>query len=210
MKKWKCTVCGYIHEGIEPPEKCPVCGADRTKFVEIPEAGGQPTGNQTELTDKSKPAGVRGVYALAALWMTKLHVHPISVHLPNGVLPVAVLFLLLSSFFQLTPLGQAAFYNLIVVVIAMPLVFFSGYIDWKNRYGGQLTGLFITKMACAVSIFGLGLALIVWRMIYPAAADSGWRMMFLLLHLFILAAAGLAGHLGGKLVFKDTPDEHRR
>ncbi|MCK5580464.1 MAG: rubrerythrin family protein [Candidatus Omnitrophica bacterium] len=23
--KWKCSKCGYIHEGIEPPEICPVC-----------------------------------------------------------------------------------------------------------------------------------------------------------------------------------------
>ncbi len=23
--KWKCSVCGYIHEGIEPPPKCPCC-----------------------------------------------------------------------------------------------------------------------------------------------------------------------------------------
>ena len=22
---WKCSVCGYIHEGTEPPEKCPSC-----------------------------------------------------------------------------------------------------------------------------------------------------------------------------------------
>ena len=35
MKKWQCTVCGYIHEGDEPPEECPVCGADRSKFIEI-------------------------------------------------------------------------------------------------------------------------------------------------------------------------------
>jgi rubrerythrin len=32
-KKWKCTLCGYIHTGEEPPEKCPVCGAARDKFV---------------------------------------------------------------------------------------------------------------------------------------------------------------------------------
>jgi mannose-6-phosphate isomerase-like protein (cupin superfamily) len=37
MKKWRCTMCGYIHEGAEPPEKCPNCGADRTKFVEYAE-----------------------------------------------------------------------------------------------------------------------------------------------------------------------------
>ena len=23
--KWKCSKCGFIHEGTEPPEKCPVC-----------------------------------------------------------------------------------------------------------------------------------------------------------------------------------------
>ena len=25
-KKFKCNVCGYIHEGDAAPEKCPVCG----------------------------------------------------------------------------------------------------------------------------------------------------------------------------------------
>jgi rubrerythrin len=24
--KWKCSVCGYVHEGTEPPAKCPCCG----------------------------------------------------------------------------------------------------------------------------------------------------------------------------------------
>jgi rubrerythrin len=23
--KWKCSVCGYVHEGKEPPAKCPAC-----------------------------------------------------------------------------------------------------------------------------------------------------------------------------------------
>jgi rubrerythrin len=23
--KWKCSLCGYIHEGTEPPNKCPSC-----------------------------------------------------------------------------------------------------------------------------------------------------------------------------------------
>ncbi|MBO7598332.1 MAG: NADH peroxidase, partial [Bacteroidales bacterium] len=26
-KKWICTVCGYVHEGDEAPEKCPKCKA---------------------------------------------------------------------------------------------------------------------------------------------------------------------------------------
>ncbi|MGE4577105.1 MAG: FAD-dependent oxidoreductase [Candidatus Methanomethylophilaceae archaeon] len=32
MKKWRCTVCGYIHEGDGPPEICPQCGAPKEKF----------------------------------------------------------------------------------------------------------------------------------------------------------------------------------
>lgn len=35
MKVWRCTVCGYIHNGDEPPEKCPNCGAAKDKFVEV-------------------------------------------------------------------------------------------------------------------------------------------------------------------------------
>jgi rubrerythrin len=31
-KKWICTVCGYVHEGENPPEKCPTCGAPAEKF----------------------------------------------------------------------------------------------------------------------------------------------------------------------------------
>jgi rubrerythrin len=35
MRKWICTICGYIHEGDEPPEVCPVCGAPRMDFEEL-------------------------------------------------------------------------------------------------------------------------------------------------------------------------------
>ncbi len=34
MKKWVCPVCGYVHEGDVPPEKCPQCGVPGAKFVE--------------------------------------------------------------------------------------------------------------------------------------------------------------------------------
>ena len=30
---WKCSVCGYIHEGGEAPENCPKCGSPKEKFV---------------------------------------------------------------------------------------------------------------------------------------------------------------------------------
>jgi len=35
VKKFICTVCGYVHEGEEAPEKCPLCGAPKSKFKEL-------------------------------------------------------------------------------------------------------------------------------------------------------------------------------
>ena len=34
MKKFVCPVCGYVHEGDTPPEKCPQCGVPGSKFKE--------------------------------------------------------------------------------------------------------------------------------------------------------------------------------
>ena len=34
MKKFVCSVCGYVHEGDSAPEKCPVCGVPAGKFKE--------------------------------------------------------------------------------------------------------------------------------------------------------------------------------
>ena len=247
MKKWECTVCGYIHEGEEPPEECPVCGADRSKFVEITDAAeapaeatqetdkpaesapGQPEDAEAEPVEsfqmgsagddepqadapepppKKQPAEVLDElfekYQDVTDQMAKYHAHPISVHIPNGVLPVSVFFLFLGLLFGSTGLEAAAFYNLIFVVLAMPLVFLTGYIDWRTQYKGALTSLFKTKMICAAIVFGLGFVLMMWRLIDPnvATPESGARWIFFFFQLIMLAAAIVAGYMGGKLVFK--------
>ena len=33
MKKWVCPVCGYVHEGENPPAECPVCHVSGDKFT---------------------------------------------------------------------------------------------------------------------------------------------------------------------------------
>ena len=34
MKKFVCSVCGYVHNGDEAPKVCPVCGVGADKFTE--------------------------------------------------------------------------------------------------------------------------------------------------------------------------------
>ena len=32
VRKWRCRNCGYIHEGTEPPKKCPACAHAKAYF----------------------------------------------------------------------------------------------------------------------------------------------------------------------------------
>ena len=61
MSKWKCKVCGYIHEGDTPPEACPLCKQPASAFEKIEEApakGGNPyAGTQTEKNLEAAFAG---------------------------------------------------------------------------------------------------------------------------------------------------------
>ncbi|MBE6609034.1 MAG: NADH peroxidase, partial [Ruminococcaceae bacterium] len=37
MKKFVCSVCGYVHEGDSAPERCPQCRVPAEKFNEVKE-----------------------------------------------------------------------------------------------------------------------------------------------------------------------------
>ena len=50
-KKFRCKVCGYVHEGDKAPEKCPMCQAPQSEFEEIVEAG----------ADAAAPAAKKGL-----------------------------------------------------------------------------------------------------------------------------------------------------
>lgn len=52
MKRWRCTVCGYIHEGNSPPETCPVCGAPKEKFELMTETK-QEAGDMVSFTNEA-------------------------------------------------------------------------------------------------------------------------------------------------------------
>jgi len=57
MKKFVCSVCGYIHQGDTPPEKCPQCGVGPDKFSELKE------GEALAWADEHKIGVAKGVDA---------------------------------------------------------------------------------------------------------------------------------------------------
>ncbi len=204
MRKWECTVCGYIHEGDAPPDECPVCAADKSMFVEITDevqAVGSTAAGSSNTT--SKPSLLDTVQAIGTRLILKHHLHPITVHTPNGIIPMAVLFSLITALFGYQTFETAAFYSLIFVLIVMPAVLITGYTVWQERYRGAMTTVFKIKIgASAVTVLSL-VILIIWRIANPniLTAPTSGRWLYIALAVIMLAAVGLAGHIGGKLVF---------
>lgn len=224
MKKWQCLVCGYVHTGDAPPEKCPVCGADKSQFVEVTEMKADAAPKKTTAADKAEkkphtppsertapmpdpapPAPAFLSVAWARQLMVKHHLHPITVHFPNGVIPVAVAFIFLAVIFQCAGLEKASFYNMIFVVLTLPVVLYTGYNEWQLKYKGAMTWIFKVKILAALAVTATSLIIVIWYLVAPGTLEtsSAMRTAYLLLHLIMLGATGIAGHFGGKLVFKD-------
>ena len=220
MKKWRCSVCGYVHEGEEPPEKCPVCGADKSLFDEIIEAAPA----AADVTDEEAPAAAAPpadpravdlgpapasplgrILHLAMEQMLKHHAHPVSVHIPNGLMPVAFIFMILSILFESRALETAALCNMVFVVIALPAVLYSGYVEWQKRYKGLRSRQFMIKITCAAIVAVLAVVVVIWWFANPEIlrVPSSGRTLFMLVNLLSLTAAVVAGLIGGKFVFRD-------
>lgn len=214
VKRWRCSVCGYIHEGDEPPEKCPVCAAPASMFVEIDFEGralGEPEKEEiVPLETKAEEAKAKessSFVDVVGKLILKLHLHPITVHFPNGILPAAVIFLALAVYFKISLLESVAYYNFIFVLVMLPVVLFTGYMEWQKRYNGAKTALFITKILCSIIVLASVNVLVFWRLLdeQVAAAGSSTQLIYLGIAAVALGAAGIAGHLGGKLVFGARP-----
>lgn len=205
-KKWKCTACSYIYEGDEPPEKCPACGADKSMFIEVVDEKINKESEVEEISETAteseskKSSGRSGIIGNLVM---RHHLHPITVHTPNGVIPVAVIFLVLAIVFKAKAFEIAAFFNMIFVLLTMPVVIGTGYHAWQKKYNGAKTFVFVTKIICSAIVAVLLGLLVCWRFIDAEVVLSGTTASWVYLALcgVILAAVGIAGHLGGKLVF---------
>jgi uncharacterized membrane protein len=188
-----------------------VCGADRSQFVEITDTGektfDQGIPQKSSLPDLSPTpeATPANLLDIVNNLMIKHHLHPISVHVPNGMVPAIAVFIFLAALFHAPTLSAAAFYNTAFVLLSLPVVLYSGVNEWQKKYKGALTRMFIAKIAAACVVIVTALIIVIWHFINPEAALPGspMRIGFLMLHLVMLAATGVAGFIGGKLVFKD-------
>lgn len=219
--QWKCQVCGYIHIGSEPPNTCPVCRADKSQFVQVEnepakrsDAGSATTFDRVgsvaaEVHAQTTISRTRhSVFQLSARMelITRLHGHPIAVHIPNGVLPLSVLFTFLAVAFNSQAFATAASYNMAFVCLSMPIVLITGFIDWYNRFSARWAKIFTIKFFCGLAVSALSLIItLVWFATPDIYSTNSARLMvFLALNVINLITAATAGFYGGKLIFNKS------
>lgn len=178
-RRWKCTVCGYIHLGDEPPERCPVCGADRSKFIPL---------------DEERPRNLPPLLATFKL-------HPVAAHFPGGLLPTAALFLLLGLVLGSSALETAALWLVMTATAVVPVSLGSGIHDWLKHFGGRRAPIFFKKLGLALTLLTLGLAAIALRHGHPELLTTGGaqRWLYFLCLAGMLGCMVLLGHYGAIL-----------
>ncbi|UZJ41502.1 hypothetical protein OO006_00345 [Prosthecochloris sp. SCSIO W1101] len=128
-------------------------------------------------------------------------VHPVAAHFSNGLIPVAVLYLLLTlpssdPFFEHT-----VEHLIIIVLFAIPVSFFSGIHDWTVNYKRAKTPVFMNKIRLSFVLFGLVASTVAIRLTVPDVMyRNDWlHWVYIVLLLAMMPVVTLLGHYGGKL-----------
>ncbi len=211
MRAWQCIVCNYIHKGDNPPDKCPICGVDASKFVEIDEASipeKKPTRKRPESTSAQKEAPPLTPEKLTVLGviqsqLIKHHAHPVSVHTPNGILPMVVILYIAAWLFDVELLAKAAMISQLFVILSLPFVIYTGTLEWRIKYNAAKTSIFKLKILAAALTTATCVITLSWFLLDTALLSSPKAGVFIILNVLMLAFAGMAGYIGGKFVFND-------
>ncbi len=189
-KRWRCTVCGYIHRGETPPDICPVCGVGAEKFELLEDEGdrasvsGSSTGLLQEMKDSFMP-------------------HAVMAHFPNALLPTLALFLVFYLVVGIETLDHGIYLLLGLIPLSALATLTTGILSWRQHYAGAKSRIFHRKL-----IYGGCLVLVCFEMFWlrynnPDLLKTGGELtwFFLILGVAALFCVTMLGHYGGMLVF---------
>jgi rubredoxin/uncharacterized membrane protein len=181
-QKWKCNVCGYLHDGPEPIPRCPRCGAEGHHFIPLERAR---------------------FNLLSDLWVSFVP-HAVLSHFPSGLIPTALLFLLLFLTTGSPSFGPPVFFLMAIAWLAVPFLIATGLYDWRKRFGGVRATIFYKKIALASALFLTGALALGLRVLHPDIVRQEGLLHGLFLGLLGAMAllTVLLGHYGGKLALQ--------
>jgi len=136
--------------------------------------------------------------------VTVPHLHPLFVHFPQGLFPVAFASFCLYLFTGVREFETGAFVMALFGLLAAPVATATGFFDWWNRYQAYMTSVFKIKIAGAFVLIALAGSAVLLRAFHPDLAalplgGLGWAYFGLLAA--CTGACAVLGHYGGKLVF---------
>ena len=129
--------------------------------------------------------------------------HAVASHFVNGLVPVAVLFMLLTLVTADSYLEHTVFHLICVASIAAPVSLLSGIRDWRAKFHGGHAPIFYHKIKLSISLTILCAAVIAIRVVCHDPIAAGGRIAWLYIGCISLTlpVVVLLGHLGGKLAY---------
>jgi len=127
--------------------------------------------------------------------------HAIAAHFSNGLIPVSVLYLMLTLSTGSPYFEHTVEHLIVIVILAIPVSFFSGIRDWKVKYRGAKAPIFIKKIRLSGVLFLFCTSAVGIRLSIPdVMSRSGIEHWVYITLLFcMLPVVTLLGHYGGKL-----------
>jgi uncharacterized membrane protein len=133
----------------------------------------------------------------------KLHPHVLLVHFPISFFISAFTFQALHLFFAPACFELATNVSLVIGTVLLIPTVWSGWRSWKSTYQGAAAVIFQRKIAIAIALVVLSIALSVWRFATAAwfAEDPGNRSHWVYLagNTLLIVGALAEGYYGGRL-----------
>jgi len=132
------------------------------------------------------------------------HLHPIFVHFPQALFPVAFAALCIYLLTGIREFETGAFIAVLFGALLAPVTTATGFFDWWNRYQAYLTSVFKIKITGSFVLMALAGPAVLLRAFHPDLAvlplgGLGWAYLVLLAA--CTATVVVLGYYGGKLVF---------
>ncbi|MCR4313163.1 MAG: hypothetical protein NUV58_02870, partial [Candidatus Roizmanbacteria bacterium] len=93
--------------------------------------------------------------------------HALCVHFPTALYPVAIIFLFLALIFDRDSFRNTYFYLMIIAAFFTPISHFTGIFEWKNKYRGAKTHIFINKIRFSLILSVVGALCVIWYWFCP-------------------------------------------
>jgi hypothetical protein len=129
--------------------------------------------------------------------------HAVASHFVNGLVPVAVLFMLLTQITADPYFDHTVIHLICISSIMIPFSFLSGIRDWRVKFHGGRAPIFYQKIKLSLILALLCAAVISIRLVWPnpLAAGGGIALLYSGCIFLALPIVVMLGHLGGKLAY---------